>query len=51
MFVYLESGMPLVREDLLRRLVDMLYTRNDHDFHRGTFRVRGDVVDLPAVRE
>jgi excinuclease ABC subunit B len=46
MFVYLESGMPLVREDLLRRLVDMLYTRNDHDFHRGTFRVRGDVVEI-----
>jgi excinuclease ABC subunit B len=46
MFVYLESGMPLVREDLLRRLVDMLYTRNDHDFHRGTFRVRGDVVEV-----
>jgi excinuclease ABC subunit B len=46
MFVYLEAGMPLVREDLLRRLVDMLYTRNDHDFHRGTFRVRGDVVEI-----
>jgi len=46
MHVYLESGMPLVREELLRRLVDMLYTRNDHDFHRGTFRVRGDVVEI-----
>jgi excinuclease ABC subunit B len=46
MHVYLETGMPLVRDDLLRRLVDMLYTRNDHDFHRGTFRVRGDVVEI-----
>jgi excinuclease ABC subunit B len=46
MHVYLEAGMNLVRDDLLRRLVDMLYTRNDHDFHRGTFRVRGDVVEI-----
>ena len=46
MHLYLESGMRLVREDLLRQLVDMLYTRNDHDFHRGTFRVRGDVVEI-----
>ena len=38
--------MTLVRDDLLRRLVDMLYERNDHDFHRGTFRVRGDVVEI-----
>jgi excinuclease ABC subunit B len=46
MHVYVETGMPLVRDDLLRSLVDMLYTRNDHDFHRGTFRVRGDVVEV-----
>ncbi len=46
MHIYLESGAALVREDLLRHLVDMLYTRNDHDFHRGTFRVRGDVVEI-----
>jgi excinuclease ABC subunit B len=46
MHVYLETGMNLVRDDLLRRLVDMLYTRNDHDFHRGTFRVRGGVVEI-----
>ncbi len=46
MHAYLETGMELVRDDLLRRLVDMLYTRNDHDFHRGTFRVRGDVVEI-----
>ena len=46
MHVYIETGMPLVRDDLLRRLVDMLYERNDVDFHRGTFRVRGDVVEV-----
>ena len=46
MHIYLEAGAALVREDLLRELVDMLYTRNDHDFHRGTFRVRGDVVEI-----
>jgi excinuclease ABC subunit B len=44
--LYLEVGMTIPRQDLLRRLVDMLYTRNDHDFHRGTFRVRGDVVEI-----
>jgi len=46
MHVYIETGMPLVRDDLLRELVDMLYERNDVDFHRGTFRVRGDVVEI-----
>ena len=46
MHVFLETGVSLVREDLLRKLVDMLYVRNDHDFHRGTFRVRGDVVEI-----
>ena len=46
MHAYLETDMHLVRDDLLRNLVDLLYTRNDHDFHRGTFRVRGDVVEI-----
>ena len=46
MHAYVERGAPLVRDDLLRRLVDMLYERNDVDFHRGTFRVRGDVVEI-----
>ena len=46
MHVYIENGMSLVRDDLLRRLVEMLYERNDVDFHRGTFRVRGDVVEI-----
>ncbi|MCZ7619067.1 MAG: excinuclease ABC subunit UvrB [Myxococcota bacterium] len=46
MHVYVERGARLVRDELLRRLVDMLYERNDVDFHRGTFRVRGDVVEI-----
>jgi excinuclease ABC subunit B len=39
------------RDVLLRRLVDIQYSRNDLDFHRGTFRVRGDVVDVFPVYE
>ncbi|MBW2269734.1 MAG: excinuclease ABC subunit UvrB [Deltaproteobacteria bacterium] len=46
MHAYLEVGRRLDRDDFLRRLVDMLYERNDMDFHRGTFRVRGDVVEV-----
>jgi excinuclease ABC subunit B len=46
MHAFLETGMRLDRDDFLRRLVDMLYERNDLDFHRGTFRVRGDVVEV-----
>jgi len=46
MHAYVERGARLDRDDLLRRLVDMLYERNDVDFHRGTFRVRGDVVEV-----
>ncbi|HTY17407.1 MAG TPA: excinuclease ABC subunit UvrB [Myxococcota bacterium] len=46
MHAYVERGARLSRDDLLRRLVDMLYERNDVDFHRGTFRVRGDVVEV-----
>jgi len=46
MHAWVETGMTLDRDRLLRRLVDMLYRRNDLDFHRGTFRVRGDVVEV-----
>jgi excinuclease ABC subunit B len=46
MHAYVETGMRLDRDEFLRRLVDMLYERNDMDFHRGTFRVRGDVVEV-----
>ena len=40
------------RREVLRRLVEMLYERNELDFHRGTFRVRGDRVEIfPAYEE
>ncbi len=42
----LDVGQELKRDALLRRLVDLQYERNDIDFHRGTFRVRGDVVEV-----
>jgi excinuclease ABC subunit B len=52
MLIPLETGMRISREELLRRLVDIQYERNDVDFHRGTFRVRGDVIDVfPASAE
>ncbi len=45
-------GQTLERDQLLRRLVEMQYERNDIDFHRGTFRVRGDVVEVfPAYED
>jgi len=44
--LYCERGMEAGRDEVLKRLVDMQYRRNDHDFHRGAFRVRGDVVDV-----
>lgn len=46
MMVPLETGMEVSREEVLKRLVDIQYERNDIDFHRGTFRVRGDVVEI-----
>jgi excinuclease ABC subunit B len=52
MLINLEVGQELRRDRLLRRLVDIQYKRNDIDFHRGTFRVRGDVVEIfPAHSE
>jgi excinuclease ABC subunit B len=52
MLVRLEQGMELERNHLLRRLVDIQYSRNDIDFHRGSFRVRGDTVEVfPAYEE
>src|SRR5579862_3561074 len=50
--IQLAVGEELRRDALLRRLVDIQYERNDVDFHRGTFRVRGDVVEIfPAYEE
>jgi excinuclease ABC subunit B len=46
MLLMLEKGQHISRKELLQRLVEILYQRNDHDFRRGTFRVRGDVVEL-----
>lgn len=46
MLLFLEEGMEIPRDDMLRRLVEIRYERNDIDFHRGTFRVRGDVVEI-----
>jgi len=46
MLVQLEEGMEYPREEMLKRLVEIQYERNDVDFHRGTFRVRGDVVEI-----
>ena len=52
MLVLFQNEMEVSRDDILRRLVEIQYARNDIDFHRGTFRVRGDVVDIfPAHEE
>jgi excinuclease ABC subunit B len=47
----LDVGQELRRDALLRRLVELQYERNDTDFHRGTFRVRGDVVEVFLAHE
>ncbi len=49
MTVSLRPGMQKDRDEVLRRLIDIQYTRNDMDFKRGTFRVRGDVVEIFPV--
>ncbi len=46
MLLYLEEGEEIRREAILKKLVEIQYQRNDLDFHRGTFRVRGDVVEI-----
>ena len=46
MTVSLRPGMEKDRDEVIRRLIDIQYTRTDMDFHRGTFRVRGDVVEI-----
>ena len=52
MLLYLEKGMEISREAILSKLVEIQYERNDIDFHRGTFRVRGDVIEVfPAHEE
>ena len=44
--VSLRPGMQKDRDEIIKRLVDIQYTRNEIDFHRGTFRVRGDVIEI-----
>jgi len=52
MLLFLEQGQRIERNEMLRKLVDIQYERNDFDFQRGTFRVRGDVVEIfPASYE
>ena len=51
MVLSLRPGMMRERDDVLRKLIDIQYTRNDMDFKRGTFRVRGDVVEIIPANE
>ncbi len=51
MLLYLEKGMMISREEILSKLVEIQYERNDIDFHRGTFRVRGDVIEVFPAHE
>src|SRR5439155_19062659 len=46
MLLMLEKGQKIAREQILAKLVEILYDRNDADFKRGTFRVRGDVIEV-----
>jgi excinuclease ABC subunit B len=52
MLLPLERGQRIPREQVLRKLVEIQYERNDHEFGRGTFRVRGDIVEIyPSYEE
>jgi excinuclease ABC subunit B len=52
MLLPLERGQRIRREEILRKLVEIQFERNDHDFGRGTFRVRGDIVEVfPSYEE
>jgi excinuclease ABC subunit B len=52
MLIELHEGQEIDRNKLLRHLVDIQYNRNDYDFHRGTFRVRGDAIEVfPAYED
>jgi excinuclease ABC subunit B len=51
MLLMLEKGQRISRDQILKRLVEILYERNDADFHRGTFRVRGDVIEVYPTYE
>src|SRR5437016_10444468 len=52
MMLPVDRGQKISREDVLRKLVEIQYERNDHDFTRGTFRVRGDIIEVyPSYEE
>jgi excinuclease ABC subunit B len=52
LILYLEVGKEYKRQEVLKKLIEIQYSRNDIDFHRGTFRVRGEVVEIyPAYEE
>jgi excinuclease ABC subunit B len=52
MLLLLERGKETNRQDILAKLVEIQYERNDQDFHRGTFRTRGDIIDIfPAYED
>jgi excinuclease ABC subunit B len=51
MMLIVNLGDTIKREEIINKLVDMTYERNDLDFHRGTFRVRGDTIDIVPVNE
>ncbi len=52
LIIPVEEGQAVSMESIIGRLVDIQYTRNDYDFHRGTFRVRGDVLEIiPAYED
>jgi excinuclease ABC subunit B len=52
MLLPLERGQRIGRDEILRKLVEIQYERNDHDFGRGTFRVRGDIIEVyPSYEE
>ncbi len=51
MMISLRPGMERDRDDVIRDLIDMQYDRNEMDFHRGTFRVRGDVLEIIPAYE
>ncbi|MEA2101775.1 MAG: excinuclease ABC subunit UvrB [Thermodesulfobacteriota bacterium] len=51
MLLYLEQGKTMERDAITKKLVEILYVRNDFDFHRGVFRVRGDIIDIFPVDE
>ena len=50
--IFLERDVDRPREDIITKLIEMQYERNDYDFHRGTFRVRGDNLEIfPAYED